>query len=118
MLSSIVCLVLCSALEHLSIFGEGAQVQLALPDLATVLDTAVIEHQRLQLEASLEPLSSVVLVVNHDNGAETEVTTLKGIIGPRGNDILVMTEEGDPLSLKVWLRAERGIEFVLEVEPP
>lgn len=108
-------LLACNALGDLGLLGEGTQVQLTLPNLAKVLDTAVIEGQVLQLEASLEPLESVVLLVNANGAASSsapQVVTLSGFISPSGDDIMVRGD-GEPVSLRGWLRTMQDITFIL-----
>ncbi len=111
LLGTVIYLLACNALGTLGLLGEGTQVQLALPDLTRVLDTAVIEGQQLQLETTLEPLESVVLLLS--NGANTETVTLNGFISPAGDDIMVLDERDTPVSLRGWLRTMQDIIFTL-----
>ncbi|ADI14233.1 hypothetical protein [Truepera radiovictrix] len=110
-------LAMCHALGDLSLLGEGTQVQLALPNLTKVLDTAVIEDYRLQLEAELEPLASVVLLISTGgaadiSGGEAQVVTLSGFVSAAGDDIMVRNN-GDLVSLRSWLRTMQDVTFTL-----
>jgi hypothetical protein len=111
-------LIACYALGDLSLLGEGTQVQLALPNLTKVLDTAVITDYRLQLEAELDPLASVVLLISTSSpsgvsGGEAQVVTLSGFVSAAGDDIMVRSN-GDLVSLRGWLRTMRDITFTLQ----
>lgn len=113
------CWLALHALGNLGLLSEGAQVQLALPNLTQVLDTAVIEGDRLQLETALEPLASVVLLITTtptNPTEETEVVTLSGFISPSGDDIMV-TDADDKqghVSLRGWLRTMYDVTFILQ----
>lgn len=115
LLGSVVCWLTCHALGTLGLLNDGAQVQLALPDLTKVLDTAILEDHRLQLETALEPLASVVLLISTSNPTEeTEVVTLSGFISPAGDDIMVLDDTRErPVSLRGWLRTMQDVTFVL-----
>lgn len=88
-----------------AILGEGAQIQIATADLTEVLGSATVAAGRLHFDASLKPLSSVVLIVS---APPTEVVTVVGFVSASGRDIMVQ-QPSRTVSLRTLLEQARQI---------
>lgn len=123
MLETLLCLLSCAAVHGLGGLSEGSQVQVTSADLSTVLVSGSVRRGDLDLEADLEPLANVVLIIsgppaapaavqNVSNLKSGDVVSLSGFVSPSGQDIMVQEPDGT-VSLKDWLN-EQHITLDLE----
>jgi hypothetical protein len=96
----------------------GTEVKVILPDLITVLGSAVVEEGRLVFNQPLPAGSEVRLLFiargsdPSDTGAALRDAPF-GRVSPMGDDIMVQFAGLEPLSLKQWLAEERDIALII-----
>jgi hypothetical protein len=114
---------IAQTLAVLPAMTPGTEVKVVLPDLITVLGSAVVEEGRLVFDRPLPPGSEVrLLFITRDTERGSTAAALHdapfGRVSPTGDDILVQFAGLEaPISLKVWLAEEHGIELVLPPPP-
>lgn len=108
-------------LAGLPAMTPGTEVKVVLPDLITVLGSAVVEEGRLVFDRPL-PAGSEVRLLFIARGSDPSVTVAAlrdapfGRVSPAGDDILVQFAGLEqPLSLKQWLAEEHDLALIIPV---
>jgi len=105
-------------LAGLPAMTPGTEVKVILPDLITVLGSAVVEEGRLVFNQPLPAGSEVrLLFIARGSDPSDTVAALRdapfGRVSPTGDDITVQFAGLEPLSLKQWLAEERDIALII-----
>lgn len=106
-------------LAGLPAMTPGTEVKVILPDLITVLGSAVVEEGRLVFNQPLPAGSEVrLLFIVRGSDPSATVAALRdapfGRVSPAGDDILVrFANLEQPLSLQRWLAEEHGIVLII-----
>jgi hypothetical protein len=109
------------SLASLPLFESGTEVRLVSPDLLTVYSSGRVVDDRLVIDLPVAAGTEVRLLVFPPDATDAEVAgVLSGAAAVVGRvdddraDLIVRFPQLDrPVSLREWLREERGITLVL-----
>jgi hypothetical protein len=105
----------------LPLFQSGSEVRLVSPDLLTVYSSGRVVDDRLVIDLPVAAGSEVRLLVFPPDASDSEVAqalsgaaAIMGRVAEDRADLVVRFPGRDtPVSLREWLRDERGITLVL-----
>jgi hypothetical protein len=113
---------LAQSVASLPAFPVGTELRLVSPDLLTVYSSGrVTEGGHLVVDLPLDAGTEVRLLVFPPDASDAEkaealsgVRAIYGRVADDRSDVLVrFPEADDAVSLRAWLRDERGIDLVL-----
>jgi len=102
-------------------FIEGTELRLVSPDLMTVYSSGRVSEGRLMIDLPLDAGTEIRLLVFPPNVTDGQAAALLSgaqavfarVAEERADILLTFPEEAETVSLREWLRTERGIVLVL-----